>query len=338
MTTLVVAHNDDLHTKAVARCFKEMGHEYWVLDTGLFPTEVSVDLRFTACGHCDFNLRAGDTSYPLANFGSGWWRRPQQPRMSESLTDTVNQMFAANECAEAINGLWHTADMFWLNKPAADHVAHRKIKQLRVAQRCGLRVPKTTITNDPNVAKVFIDNLGYRNIIYKAFSALENAWRETRLLKAEELEMLDSVQYAPVIFQEYVPAQYDLRITIVGNEIFPAAIYSGESDYPVDFRMDMGKSRIAPVELPRPLRERLLRFMSEMDLTYGALDLRLRPDGEYVFLEINPAGQWLFVEEKTQQPIAQAVANLLAREDRSRQHASKRAARQSQGCGCGNAA
>ena len=114
-----------------------------------------------------------------------------------------------------------------------------------------------------------------------------------------------------MIFQEYIEAEYDLRITVVGDEIFPAAIYSQQTSYPVDFRMDMANARICPAELPDQIQTRLRDFMGRLGLQYGAIDMRLRPDGEYVFLEINPAGQWLFVEEVTGQPIAESLARLL---------------------------
>jgi hypothetical protein len=81
---------------------------------------------------------------------------------------------------------------------------------------------------------------GADRTIYKAFSATAQHWRETRLLKSDEFELLDSVRFAPVIFQEYIPAQADLRITMMGENVFAAAIYSQEASYPVDFRMEMG--------------------------------------------------------------------------------------------------
>lgn len=205
--------------------------------------------------------------------------------------------------------------MFWVNDPATDHVAHRKIKQLKVAQDVGLKLPDTLITNSPDQARRYIDSRGYRNTIYKAFSALEQAWRETRILKEDELGMIDYVRYAPVIFQEYIEAAVDLRITIVGEDVFPAAIYSQATSYPTDFRMDMARARMEPTTLPDDIEARLHDLMGRLGLRYGAIDMRLQPDGTYVFLEINPAGQWLFVEEATGQPISASLARLLVEND-----------------------
>jgi glutathione synthase/RimK-type ligase-like ATP-grasp enzyme len=148
-------------------------------------------------------------------------------------------------------------------------------------------------------------------VIYKSFSATAEEWRETRVLKSHELDLIDNVRLAPVIFQEYIPAVVDLRITVIGDRFFPAAIHSQETSYVVDFRMDMGRARVESCELPAEVRAGLSALMGHLGLVYGAIDMRLTPGGRYVFLEVNPAGQWLFIEQRTGQPITAAVAQAL---------------------------
>ena len=95
------------------------------------------------------------------------------------------------------------------------------------------------------------------------------------------------------------------------RDIFPAAIHSQETAYKVDFRMEMNSARMEAVELPEDVIARLHNLMKRLGLVYGAIDMRLTPDGRYVFLEINPAGQWLFVEQQTGQPITKSLVRLL---------------------------
>jgi glutathione synthase/RimK-type ligase-like ATP-grasp enzyme len=308
MAVLIIAKEDDAHTQAVTREISRLGKEVIIADLSLFPQRAQLNVRYTCCGDREFSLVIAGRSYDLSQFGSIWWRRPQSPQVSNDLTNDTHRLFAANEAAEALNGLWFALPAFWVNDPAKDHVAHRKIIQLRVAQECGFLLPDTLITNDPVQARLFVDHHGYRNVVYKAFSALEQAWRETRLLRAEELALIDYVKYAPVIFQEYIEAVYDIRVTVVGEDIFAAAIHSQQTSYTTDFRMDMANAKITPIELPAEIQDQLRTFMRELGLQYGAIDMRLRPDGEYVFFEINPAGQWLFVEEATHQPVAATLA------------------------------
>jgi glutathione synthase/RimK-type ligase-like ATP-grasp enzyme len=315
MAILIIATEHDPHTVAVMKEIDGLGGEYVVADLSEFPQQAQLAVGFSCCGDRDLGITLRGRRIDLDTIGSAWWRRPQQPRISADVQGDTHRLFAANETAEALAGLWHALDSYWVNEPRADHVAHRKITQLRVAQEVGLRLPTTLITNDPDEARRFIDAHGYQQVIYKSFSALEQAWRETRRIRAEELELIDSVRYAPVIFQEYVEAIYDVRITIVGDELFPAAIYSQQTGYPTDFRMEMDRATIEPCELPAEVADRLRRLMARLGLRYGAVDMRLRPDGAHVFLEVNPAGQWLFIEEVTRQPIAASLARLLVEHD-----------------------
>jgi glutathione synthase/RimK-type ligase-like ATP-grasp enzyme len=318
MAVLVIAREEDLHTKAVVREIQRLGGDSLVADLSEFPQFSQMNIRYSSCGDRIYELNIREMAYDLAHFGSVWWRRPQLPQISNEIVSETYRLFAVNEASEALAGLWHALDVFWVNDPAKDQVAHRKVTQLRVAQDCGFRVPDTLITNDPAWARVFIDQHGYRDVVYKSFSALENAWRETRILRSDEISMIESVKYAPVIFQEYVKAEYDLRITVVGNNIYPAAIHSQQTSYPTDFRMDMENARTTSVELPAEVQVKITNFMKTLGLQYGAIDMRKQPDGGYVFLEINPAGQWLFIEEKTGQPIAASLAELLVENDRQR--------------------
>jgi glutathione synthase/RimK-type ligase-like ATP-grasp enzyme len=317
MAVLVLARSDDEHATAVADEIARGGGRAEILDLSLFPQHATLAMRYDCCGERRFRFELEDSVLDLDAVGSVWWRRPQQPLISPGITRESHRLFAANETHEALAGLWHSLDAFWVNDPARDYVAHRKAYQLKVAHDIGLTVPPTLITNDPHEARLFVDSRGYRGVVYKSFAATEEAWRETRVLRVEELDLLENVRYAPVIFQEYVEAVYDLRITVVGKQLFPTAIYSQQTDYPIDFRMDIANARIEPVAVSRRLEFLVQELMARLGLQYGAIDMRYTPDGRYVFLEVNPAGQWLFLEQAPEQPIAAAVAKLLLDHDRS---------------------
>ena len=240
-----------------------------------------------------------------------WWRRPQPLELDAAITDPDDRSFAYGECHAAISGLWPCLDARWMNDPDRDERAARKAWQLKVAAGLGLRIPRTLITNEPVHAAEFIEQEGPAGVIYKAFSATERAWRETRLLRPDEREHLNAVRYAPVIFQEHVKVRADLRVTMVGERIFAAEIVGAPGGYDVDYRMAMHEAAIRPHTLPEPVADQLNRLMQALGLEYGAIDLRLSEEGEYVFLEVNPAGQWLFIEQRTEQPITAAVADRL---------------------------
>jgi glutathione synthase/RimK-type ligase-like ATP-grasp enzyme len=287
-----------------------MGREATLLDLSDFPLRSQLSMVYADRNAEQFVLKTETGTIDFSEVRSIWWRRPQAFRLDPALEHPAYAQFALNESQEAITGLWQSLDVFWINDPARDAAAHRKAHQLRVAREIGIPVPETLITNDPAAARQFIERNG--KVICKAFSATEANWRETRLVREEELNNLDNVRFAPVIFQRYIEAVYDLRITVVGGEIFAAAIHSQETAYAVDCRIDIGRARIEAVPLPEPVQAQLLELMKVLGLIYGAIDMRLQPDDTYVFLEINPAGQFLFIENATKQPIARSLATTLA--------------------------
>jgi glutathione synthase/RimK-type ligase-like ATP-grasp enzyme len=326
MAVLILAPGRDEHAVVVGGEIARHGVRSETVDLALFPERGRLVMDYDGAFR-QFRLDLDDgRRLDLAEFGSVWWRRPHSPRISEAIARPSHRLFAANEAQEALTGLWRALDAQWVNDPNRDDTAHRKAYQLRVAQDVGLAIPRTLITNDPDEARRFAAELGPGKVVYKAFSATEEEWRETRVLRETELPLLDMVRHAPVIFQEYVPAIYDLRITLVGDEVFPVAIHSQETEYPVDCRIDIANARLEATTLP-PGVERLLRALRErLGIVYGAVDMRRTPDDRYVFLEVNPAGQWLYVEAPTGLPIAAAMARTLIELDRAIPGASQPAA------------
>jgi glutathione synthase/RimK-type ligase-like ATP-grasp enzyme len=322
VAVLIIAPARDEHAVAVKHGVEQLGAEASVLDTGLVPEGARLVMQYHCCRDyrklrilTDHGESRGDGELRLERYGSVWWRRPQPHRLSDQMLRSSHREFAANETMEAMAGLWQTLRASWINEPLRDQAAHRKAYQLRVAQEVGLKIPATLITNDPAEARRFADARGYRDVIYKSFSSTETEWRETRLLREEEVQLLDHVRHAPVIFQHYVPARYDLRITVVGEQMFPAAIHSQQTAYAVDSRVDISAAKVEAVEIPTEVQDKLQAMMRRLDLVYGAVDMRLTPEGEYVFLELNPAGQFLYIEAATGLPIVAALASELQRRD-----------------------
>ncbi|MGH9284414.1 MAG: MvdC/MvdD family ATP grasp protein [Acidimicrobiales bacterium] len=304
---LAVTHPDDVHAHAVLAELARLGATAVVVDLSRFPAHAGLSLGYGGAGGFSFEA-GGGPALDLDQVEAVWWRRPQ-PFTIDGVGGTESWQFAYAECQEAFDGLWYAIGARLVNHPALDQVAHKKSLQLRVAEALGLAVPPTLVTNDPARAADFAANHGPGGTVYKPFQATERQWRETRLLRDGELALLDQVRHAPVIFQRYV-AGTDIRVTIVGERLFPAAIDVAGGSYPVDFRFNH-ELRITETELPGPVSTGLLALMDNLGLVFGAVDLRRTPDGDHFFLEVNPAGQWLFVEDKTAQPISRALAEVL---------------------------
>lgn len=309
---LIVSSQQDDHARAVLAALARRPCSAGLLDLSTFPQHLhlSMDFEESSPPRRVFIDYAGN-ELDLADCSVVWWRRPQQFVLHPELQTGVDSSFAYGECRAALEGLWSSVDVNWINDPVRDDVAHRKVYQLQVAQEVGFEIPKTRITNDPGDAREFVHRLGPGSTVYKPFTATIQAWRETRVLEPEELSLIDSVRFAPVILQEYVPAGLDLRITVMGEEVLAAAIHSQETEYAVDYRMAMDQARMEAFDLPGDLEETIREYMDRLGLVYGAIDMRVTPDDRYVFLEINPAGQWLFIEERTDLPLTETFAELL---------------------------
>jgi len=311
----IVSFPDDLHAQAVRRGLDTFGAEHLLLDTSRFPAETALTTYQEPGGPWRAEWVSEGRATDLADVGVLWWRRPQPFRLHEEVTGAQDRGFAHGECAAAIAGLWSCLSTEWINDPDRDEAASRKMWQLQVAAELGLRVPSTCMTNSPQRARDFVAGQD-STVIFKSFSATPQTWRETRPVRDCDLELMDTVRFAPVIFQEFIPGGLDVRVTVVGDRVFPAEIRAGESGYEYDFRVDTAHAPIRVHPLPEFVQQRVLRLMRRLGLHYGAIDLRRTPDGDYVFLEVNPAGQWLFVEIATGQPISDTLAQLLCVLDR----------------------
>jgi glutathione synthase/RimK-type ligase-like ATP-grasp enzyme len=310
---LVVSHPGDDHASGVLAELARDGHSAVLVDTARFPEEIRL-IQLVDGDEVRFELRLPGETVDLGLCGAAWWRRPQPYQLDAGLSEDAVS-FAYSECHEALAGLWAALDVHWVNSPELDERAHHKPFQLAAATAVGLRVPRTLITNEPEAARRFVSELGVERTVYKTFLASQDCWRETRILRESEVSMLDLVRLAPVIFQEYVPAAEDLRVTVVGDTLFATAIVPAPNGYQLDYRMNMDEASFAPTRLPAGVEEGIRRLMGRLGLVYGAIDFRRTPDGHYVFLEINPAGEWQFVEERTGQPITRTMAQLLVQLD-----------------------
>jgi glutathione synthase/RimK-type ligase-like ATP-grasp enzyme len=301
----------DLHARAVMTALAGHDKPVELLDLAEYPGKLTLTMAFEQ-GTRRFRLkRPGQGELDLDSVRAVWWRRPSPFGLPPSLRDPAHRRLAISEATTAFQGLYESMDARWINAPARDAAASHKSFQLALAQRLGLEIPRTLITNDPDEARAFWRACG-GDVIYKQFIALPEAWSETRKIGELETKVDDAaIRMAPVIFQRHVAAVADLRVTIVGSEVFAAAVDLRDVQYDVDVRLNLNAKHV-PHSLPDDVIDRLQAMMRRLGLLYGAIDMRLTEDGRYIFLEINPAGQFLFVEQATGQPISAALAACLA--------------------------
>lgn len=205
----------------------------------------------------------------------------------------------------------------WIDNPWSVMKAEDKIYQLNTAIDLGFNVPDTLISSNPERVSNFYRKHN-KKIIVKMLrcSPMNDKVIYTNVVTDKYMERIDSVRMSPSIFQEIVEKEYELRITVVGDKIFPVKVDSQiDSSTSIDWRrkpkLNDTELKMSAVEIPADICEKIQLFMEKMNLHFGCIDMAVTPEGKYIFFEINPNGQWYFVQLKTHIPIAKAIAKML---------------------------
>ncbi len=284
----------------------------WNLDQ--YPVGSSLTYRDGQTG-LETEILSDGRVLDLQDVGSIWCRNLEPAGLSQSLED-FDQRFSRIEAQRTLTALVTIGECLWINHPHHNLRANSKPAQLHIARRVGLDIPPTLITNNPAEVRAFFDAAN-REIVYKALSQSLDAGPGkalfTGLVTRRELAELDLIGSCPGIFQTRIPKSFELRITVVGTRIFPAKIESQrDAATELDWRHAPFEVADDEVQLPRSLEQKILTVMQAFELNYGAFDFIVTPDGRYVFLEVNPAGQYMWVETATGLPITAGLVDLLA--------------------------
>ncbi len=326
---LILTNATDDSTDAVTLELQKIGARFCRLDTETFPEEKVLSMNLEGeCLKGWLKDEGKGMAIPLGDTRSVWYRRPAPTWFSREMSAGYAR-FIQDESHASLWSLYTTLDAFWMNPPLQANylLQHNKFHQMQAAARCGLPVPRSVITNDPDELISFAERCGgtvamkiLKGNVFRRGESIVPLFIFTQAVHAGEIARHRAgIRLCPVIAQEYIPKQLELRVTIVGSRIFACAIHSQDSEETRhDWRRyDFNRVRHEPHSLPPETEESLHRLMREWNLSYGATDMVLTPDGRYVFLELNPNGQWLWIERLTGMPISRAMAELLANPPRA---------------------
>jgi len=248
------------------------------------------------------------------DIGSVWWQWDQPAGFPDDLAPG-DRRFAETEAQMALSALPSVSDAVWINSPFNERRAKSKPAQLLTAQRVGFDIPRTLVTNDPDEVRRFVSG-SPKQVIYKGLSQPRDMAPGkalfTGIVTEQVLAGIDAIRVTPGIFQERVDKAYELRVTVVEQRIFAAKIDSQVStDAQLDWRRALHDVDYQAVTLPREIEDKIHAFMTAFGLVYGAFDFIVTPDGRTVFLEINPSGQYMWLECATGLEISSALAEAL---------------------------
>jgi glutathione synthase/RimK-type ligase-like ATP-grasp enzyme len=314
MTVLIVSTIADVATDDVVRRLNFRNVRTERINTEDFPfSRTLAFLPSNGTGGVQLALDGRLISAPT----SIWYRRlrtpPKPPEMDDGIYD-----FCLQENRAAFTGSMMGFNARWMSHPAAVWQAEYKPYQLRLASELGLSIPRTIITNDPVAIRTAFNEFGSMIVKPAKTGHLIRDGKEysiftSRVLK-EHLDDLESARLSPSIYQELIPKKFDIRVTVVGRKLFAAAIDSqSDPSAEVDWRStDNPRLPHIPISLPDQIADLLLRMMGALHLTFGAIDLVQNANGDYVFLEVNPSGQWLWLDDMLDFGISDSIAEWLS--------------------------
>lgn len=313
---LIVTNKSDITADLVVLEFQRRGTPYVRFNTEDFPQRVGISWRMDNHG-VDGSIRLPGSELSLRDVVSVWYRRPGAPEIAETVRCPSLREFAHRESQEALAGLWRTMDCFWMSRPDAINSARYKPRQLEIASDLGLNVPKTLITNSPDEVEGMLDECG--QLIAKPLFSGEINFGDNRKvvfttpISRDELTARKSIELAPTIFQEYIQKDLEIRVTVVGDKVFAASINSQDIDGALhDWRRaPPGSLSFRSYALTDSVSETCASLVARFGLTFGTIDMVKTPKGDYVFLELNPNGQWGWLENPTGDPYTSTIANLL---------------------------
>jgi MvdD family ATP-grasp ribosomal peptide maturase len=319
MTVLIVTHSQDNQSiPLVIKAIEEQGGKAFRFDTDRFPTEVKLDAHYSK-GTQRLILTFEQEKLDLREVSAVWYRRIWIGGRIPSTMDAQLREASIKESRATVQGMIASLKGFHLDPVPNIRRADNKQLQLQVAQELGLDTPRTLITNNPQAVREFAKECeeGMITKMLSSFAIYEEGKEKvvfTNPVAPEDLENLDGLRFCPMTFQEKVPKALELRTIIVGKRVFTASIDSQSSE---GARNDWRRRGVAlledwkPYNLPQAVEEKLLKLMEHFGLNYGALDLILTPDGRHVFLEVNPVGEFFWLERCPGLPISKAIADIL---------------------------
>jgi len=317
---LILSNKWDVTVDFVVKELQNRGHPYLRLNTEDLPElEVTTELP-------DFSVVVEKQSERVKieeEINAVWYRRPGEPfefAEEEEKPDQGTVDYIREQWGAWLKSLSTVPDITWVNPPAVNQQMESKIHQLRLADGVGFRIPETVVTNsETEVFEMFDRQDG--SVVSKALSSPLIAGDEqdefvfSVYLEEPPSEGDESLQVCPSIFQEPLLPKTDYRVTVVGDTVLPVRIEGKEGkEVPVDWRTEKEDVRFVQTNLPEQVEDLCREYVDKAGLIFGAIDL-VEVDGEFVFLEINPNGEWGWLQKPWGVPIAENLTELLIRYD-----------------------
>lgn len=244
-----------------------------------------------------------------------YYRKPLLPKLEEYRVDYRN--FMLREIVAFVDGIVESFPGRCLTRPSILKRADNKVFQLALAKKIGFEVPLSLLSNSEQIVKDFCKD---KNTVVKPISIGKIfADNQTMIIQTNSIEnkiAINNLEFCPSYFQAYSDKDYEVRVTIVSNKLFPAKLETQtQEETKIDWRINPNAFNYSHIELPQEIKTMCLRFMKQANIDFGAFDFIVKNE-KYIFLEVNANGQWGWLEDKLGLKISASIIDYLLGEQK----------------------
>lgn len=310
---LIISYMNDWHSKAVSWSLANAGvpcvemDSYYLSSTTQMTLNIDLTSGTRLCSRSCLPEQI-PLDIVLSDVKVAWMRRLNDSDFDYSKVHKLDRDTVRRECGAFFRNVYaviQKSGCICINDENLSKRIDNKAVQLMFAKEVGLKIPSTIISNDADEVADFATRHGGRLIVKPFFQELweDEDGRALQLASVTFLEQIienkNSIKLCPNIYQELVEKAYELRVVVMGEEIYPVRIESQVAEATkIDWRVDPGScSILQEQDFPSEVRSKVLKFMRMCGMEFGSLDMIVTPEGDYIFLEINEQGQFLWLEK-----------------------------------------
>lgn len=238
------------------------------------------------------------------------FRRPQLPNIISD--DEIKNRFYNREVLHGIRAFFESTDALWMNHPDANSFASSKPRNLRIAKDFGLKVPETLISSDIKELLSWIskrDSYIMKSISHGLLEGENFAKMAFTQKLSKDFDIENNIESGiPILLQEEIKKKADVRITVVGDMVFSACLLT--TDNIIDWRQN-NDLKWSKLKIPNEIAKACVNICKYLKLNFAAIDFVIDAENNYVFLEINPNGQWVWIEKDTNLPISKSIMDFV---------------------------
>ncbi|GAA3739976.1 ATP-grasp ribosomal peptide maturase [Salinactinospora qingdaonensis] len=315
MAVLILTNTYDPTADDVIRRLHDRDVPVFRVDPADFPQRLKLHAELDA-GHWSGVVETEKRSLDLSTVVGVWYRRPRRFEFPDGMNASEVE-FAQDEARRGFGGVLNTLPG-WLNHPAAIGRAEYKPHQLAEATSAGLNVPRTLVTNDPARAEQWCSDVG--RVVYKPLGAAtfseDNTHFSIYTTPMPPTGWGDpALRHTAHLFQKQIDKDYEVRVTVVDEHVFPAGIHTRSDAAQVDWRTDYQALTYSTPPLPRRVLAGVRELTRRLHLRYAAMDFAVDRSGRWWFLEANPNGQYGWIQHATTHEIGEAIADALTKKE-----------------------